>query len=422
MENAPKLAVPEAIKFVIAETVMVPNMPRETWAKGQHKDAIIALIGGHGISKTAVIKASAARTGLDFCRLEFAGTESEDNLPIATQQEDPDKPGQYRKLAYGKLYQRPQGKLGRGICLISEGLGADRKQQQQMRAFISERELAGVPIADGWTFCLDSNFGNVYTDIQQITRSLEARMFFIPVQGSFEYSMKHWQGYNTLDAIQYPANGIGAEVEVTPGGMYGPLYNFLRMWGNDDKHNAFMGADPRRWTEIGDSLARQQASGFISKEESLQFFGLMVGDKLAGLYAQMLEWGDDPRYFPIAAHKLVKATKEEHAKHMELIKYWRDARNDKTFLIACTIMELSGYVENIYRDNATKMKPAEVANLVDLVRNVESYQAQLLIMAANRDIQNAIFDAIKDLPMANEIASFVRKRSEAARASASKSK
>jgi hypothetical protein len=44
----------------------------------------------------------------------------------------------------------------------------------------------------------------------------------------------------------------------------------------------------------------------------LTFFSLMIGDKLAGLYAQMLQWGDDPYYFPIHAHKLLKADKKEH--------------------------------------------------------------------------------------------------------------
>jgi hypothetical protein len=204
MLNCPKLTVQQAIKFLLAETIDVPNMPRKIWNRGDHKDAIVALIGPHGISKTSQIKASAKKAELDFCRLEFAGTESEDNLPIATQQEDPNRPGQYKKLAYGKLWSKPESKTGRGICLISEGLGADRKQQQQMRAFISERELAGVKVADGWIFVLDSNFGNEYTDVQQITRSLEARMFFIPVQGNFENAMKYWSGYDTLADIDYP--------------------------------------------------------------------------------------------------------------------------------------------------------------------------------------------------------------------------
>jgi hypothetical protein len=47
------------------------------------------------------------------------------------------------------------------------------------------------------------------------------------------------------------------------------------------------------------------------------------------------------------------------------------------------------------------------------VKNVESPQVQLLIHHSPRDVQQAIFEAVKDLPIAFEIASFTKQQNAA---------
>jgi hypothetical protein len=100
----------------------------------------------------------------------------------------------------------------------------------------------------------------------------------------------------------------------------------------------------------------------------LTFFSLMIGDKLAGLYAQMLQWGDDPKYFPIHAHRLVKADKdrapEAHGSYQVLEGREVTARRSSSLARSWNCAAMS---RTNYKDGAgNKLKPSEVKNLTDL--------------------------------------------------------
>jgi hypothetical protein len=82
--------------------------------------------------------------------------------------------------------------------------------------------------------------------------------------------------------------------------------------------------------------------------------------------------------------------------------------------LACTVMELCSYIENNYKDTGgEKIGARELKNLTDVVKTVQSPQVQLLIHHSPRTVQMGIFEAVKDLPIAYEIADFTKRQNTA---------
>jgi hypothetical protein len=386
------VSVDLALRLILAECVDVPGL-KPLWDQDSERDKMLIQVGEPGVGKTKRLMKMGKRNNFEVMILEFAGTESEDNLPISTQAEDENNPGTYKKLGFGPLYRAPRSpdpnKPGKpfGICLVNEILGADPRQQQQARAFLSNRQLAGVKIHDGWILVADTNpLGAEYIDNKPMTRSLEARCFYIPVEGDYETSMNYWAGNSNDEHLVLPSQP--REVPLTPGGFYEPLYMFLRMNGSE----MWKAVDPRRWTNISDSLARQYASGLISFQEQMRFLEFLLPTEVVSAYTTMLQLGSDPYYYPITGKAYLEANPDEHTTHMARIKKW-DKDADRNMLIGCTVWEVIGFVKG-----QGELKEVHKPNLKDLLLNVSDQYGCNILQGLGQKLGDVIWELIFDTP------------------------
>jgi hypothetical protein len=387
--NSEPVTVDTALRYVLSMACRVPDMPDPTDPRSE-RDFMLVQVGPPGIGKTKRLEQVCHMNDLDFCFMEFAGTEVEDNLPIAVAQEDPNHPGTFKKLGYGPLYQEPKGRRKTGICLVNECLGADPRQQQQMRAFLSNRQLAGVPIHDGWIMVGDTNpLGSEYLDNKPMTRSLESRCMYIPVQGNYETSMNFWAGNARTDHLMLPE--VGSPVPLTPGKIYEPLYMFLRMFGGDSDHSFFQAADPRRWTALSTVLARMHSAGLVSAGEQIKFLGYVLNDGVVAAYQTMLQTGTDPIHYPVQGHKFIQATEKDHKTHMGYLTKWEKDTN-KNLLVGCTVYEVIGYLKGLGED--ADLDPQEKTNLKDLITQVSDTHAGNIIESMTGRLAHKVWDLL----------------------------
>jgi len=363
------ISVAEAIQIVVSQFVDVPGLPK-VGERGWHRDFAIALIGESGVSKTVSIEAAARSNDLDFAVMDFAGTEVGDALPINEMAEDPDHPGQHRKLTFGKYYRRPEGKRGLGILLINEGLGASVDQQKQMRAFISKRELAGGRIDDGWVFIMDANpVIAKYFSNKSLDYSLEHRLFCLPVGPSYEATMRRWSSAPGTCFAPVIPDKI-KDVDLAPWGVNGQIYDFLRM--NGDYHNC--GYD-RRWDMFSILYTRILAAGICNEITVSRFIDLVWPDDIATAFKKSLSRGTDQRYWPIRGDVLLNTKSTEHKKLMDVMTAWKTDDN-LNFMLGFTLLNVIDYIVGL----EVKLTETQLARMVEFAGLLTNDQISRLAM------------------------------------------
>lgn len=369
-----KLTVADAITIVMSQFVEVPGLP-SVKESGFHRDCCLVLLGEAGITKTVSIRKAAEANGLAFTLVEFAGGEMADNLPINSLEEDPDHPGQHRKLTFGPLYRKPESPSGMGLALINEGLGADARQQQQIRSLLSNRQLMGVPIHPGWTFVMDSNPAtNKYFTNRGLDNSIEHRMFCIPVEASYESAMRRWSG-TPASCIppKLPSEKDLKKVELTPWGINTRVYDFLRV----NSPYFYCGFD-RRWEMFSLVYSRMVASGIVSEPTINRFINMAWPNDVATAFQESLTKGDDPKYWPIRGDVLLKCSEAEFTKHKAVIEGWKDSETLNS-MIGFTLLNVMDYLST----KVDTMTDAEANHLVEFGKFLTNDQIHNLVNISN---------------------------------------
>lgn len=125
---------------------------------------------------------------------------------------------------------------------------------------------------------------------------------------------------------------------------------FLRM---DETHELWSNASPRFWHQgFGGVWQELSMAEFLTEDERLELFTQalsghwqevakrnklrrskeklpMTPEALIARFKQFLAHGNDPRYYPISAVKIIEAAKDKKAaaEQVELLKYWKDNSN-----------------------------------------------------------------------------------------------
>jgi len=391
-----KFTMNEAIRLVASQFVEVPNF-HSLHQNGYHRDGMLLLIGEAGISKTTQLKHLAAVNDIDFSTLEFAGTEVADNLGMSTPIEDPENKGQYLRLNFGKIYQKPKGKRGLGMTLVNEALGGDPRQQQQFRAFLSNRSLAGSDLDPGHILVGDSNPANSrYFTNRGLDFSLQSRLFFIPVEDEFDEAMRFYAGNNTQDDIIIPE--VGKPVKITRNGFHETLYFFLRKTGGGT-HGYFKIGNRRRWSMISTFITRMESSGLVDAKLLGKFLSIAMPAAVVNDYGNFTARGDDPKFYPIRGDHFFEADKPTHDGHMKLLKGWME-NTDLNIMTGFTVTEFIDYLRGMTKMTATQMK-----YMTDVVNTIEVTQTLQIIRGAtyNGTVMTQLFETTKGTKAEREL-------------------
>ena len=385
----------EAMRLVGSQFVEVPNL-RSIRENGYHRDGMLMLVGKPGIGKTTKLEYLARSNDIDFSYIDFAGTELADNLGMSMPIEDPNRPGQYVRLSFGKPYRKPESGRVQGLTLINEALGGNADQQKQFRSLLSKREITEMKLHPGHVLVGDSNpaTAKFFTN-RNLDYSLQSRIFFIPVTNDPDENLRFMAANDVQDNIVIPVTGNPVKLTRTHsdsagGAFHEMLYLFLRKFGTGS-HGFLNAVDPRRWTMISCALSRMESSGLVDQALMQKFLSIALPESIVTAYNSFAARGDDPRYYPVRGDHFFEADKAGHAAHMKLVNHWIES-SELNIMLGYTVTEIIDYMRTLQ-----KFTPTQISYLRDLATTIDPTQFLLIIRGASYHgtIINQIFEATK---------------------------